>query len=127
MADWPKYSPDMKPAGERVELDGEGAAERGAEVGHLLDVLPGAVAGCAALPVARFPDPQHGEACEGNAETRRGHGQVLTRATRALLFDCAAVFGWPVNTVRVPHVFAGGEILLGNVNTHTYVPPSAVD
>ena len=78
-----------EPAGERVELDGEGAAERGAEVGHLPDVLPEAVAGCAAPPVARLPDPEHGEAREGNAETRRGHDQVLTPATRALLFDVA--------------------------------------
>ena len=72
-----------------MELDGEGAAERGAEVGHLHGVLPEVVAGCAALPVARVLDPQHGQAREGNAEARRGHDQVLTRATRALLFDFA--------------------------------------
>ena len=72
-----------------MELDGEGAAERGAEVGHLPDVLPEAVAGCAALPVSRVLDPEHGQAREASAETRRGHDQVLTRARRALLFDHA--------------------------------------
>ena len=72
-----------------MELDGEGATETGEEVGHLPDVLPEALAGCAALPVAGVPDPEHGQAREGSPETRRGHDQALTGAARALLFDLA--------------------------------------
>ena len=41
--------------------------------------------------------------------------------------ECAAAFGWPVTIFRVSHVCAWGEILLGNVNTYTSVPSSALD